>query len=510
MKRTFTSYLVVLFTLLVTATTVNAQPVQSADRDKINSVVMNLLNEWDQQSFQNAAALISQVSNYDMTNVAIEGIQRLLGMKQAIEGTPDYRLFFSSKLFTGHFIVVDNKWVKESEADDLQFAYTAPTGVPCVLKLSTSGEVKTTQLPFDIQSIIANLMGGDDDDDWDDYEYDYSRSAAEEEDGSSMLNNVMVLLESFMEGVKLFTFEIPANTNVSLTYGGKPVVTIDLSADLSVIGQSLFDGLIFSANNKIYKGVLDNSGSGVFEFNITNTGYKPVSGVNLDFAAKKDNKQLVSFKVSMPGTFKGTDLQQYMTANGFDIGFQSLNIDIDVLGQAQLKGGIPDLNAFINLLVAADSEAARSEASEPDATYQAMLDMINQMVQINLYYDGSSTPAASVKLLPSYDAEYDEWESAPYIVFADNSKYELDEFFTVENFPEVAQGVMKIAGDVTQLVETVKESAKEQIQSVDNTFRPATAATQWYTIDGKRTTSAAKGLKIVRMSDGSVRKIMSK
>ena len=143
MKRTITRYFIVLFSLLMTATTVRAEAVQNPDRDKISGIVVNLINQWDQQAFENAKALITQVAEYNLTNVATGSLAKLLGMKTAIEGTPDYRLLFSGRVFTGHYVVQDGAWVKESEADDLQFSYEA-NGVPVVLKLTTSDEVKMT------------------------------------------------------------------------------------------------------------------------------------------------------------------------------------------------------------------------------------------------------------------------------------------------------------------------------------------------------------------------------
>lgn len=503
MRKTFTSYLVALFTLLVTTIPASADNTQNADRDKINSIVLSMLNQWDQTAFQGAANLISGVAKFDMTNVAIEGVARLVGIKSAIEGSTDYRLLFHGKMFTGHFVVQDGVWVKESDADDLQFTYTDANGKACVLRLATSGATKTTELPYtEIMSLVNGFLGGDDDDDDD---YDYSRRA--EEDDASMMDAVSAILQSFLEDVTQVQFEVPATTTIDLTYGGSPVVTSAINVDLNKLGTSLFGGFIASANTKFYKGVMDGGTPGSYEFNVTNSGYYPGTGIVVDLSAKKDNANPVSFKVNLPGTFKGLDVNAYMTQEGIDLGFTALNVEIDVKGEAQLKGGITDLNAFINLLVAAESSAARrSEGMDSE-----LLAQLNQMVNVNLYYDGSSTPAASLKLLPSYDEDWDEWTIDPCIVFAsDNSQYKLDEFFTVENFPEVAQGVMAIVSDISQLVENVKDTAEEKVQKVNTINRQSQTATEWYTLDGKRTTGAAKGLKIVRMSDGTVRKVMTK
>lgn len=501
MKRRFTSYLLVLFALLLTANTAKAEAVQSADRDKINGIVMDLVNTWDHSSFQNAAALITQVAQYDLTNVTSEGVARLMGMRTAIDGTPDYRLLFSGKAFTGHYVVQDGAWVKESDATDLQFSYTSPNGVPCVLKMVISGDVKTANMPFELDDMPFNLdglfgglLGGDDDDD-DDY---YARRA--EADDESAVDMASDMMDDYMEGIKEIGFEFPAQTTIELTYGGAQMMLTNIQVDLSSIGTTLLDGLIMSVDTKFFKGVLDPSSSGLFELSLVNSGYKPVTGINVDFSIKKDNEQLVSFKVIAPGTF---DMNNLVSEDGINIGFESLNVDIDVMGRAQLKGGISHLNTLANMI-------ASNEDAESEEEVKAVVAQLNQLIDFHLYYDGSSNPAATVQLAAVYDAEYEEWSAEPQIVFArDNSSYALEEFFSTENFPDVLAGVMNIVEEVGDVAEVISNKAEETIQSVtavDNQL----LATEFFTLDGKRTSGAAKGLKIVRMSDGSVRKVMTK
>ena len=192
---------------------------------------------------------------------------------------------------------------------------------------------------------------------------------------------------------------------------------------------------------------------------------------------------------------------------GIDLGFQSLNDEIDIMGQAQLRGGINDLNAFLMTFIAAQSADAQDEA-----TVKAVLAQLNQLIDAKLYYDGSRSPAATIELVAAYDEEDQEWIAKPYLVFTgDDSRHLLQDFFTTENFPEVAQGVATIVSDLGQLVNNVKEKAEENVVKVNTVNRQSqTAGTEWYSIDGKRTTSVAKGLKIVRMSDGTVRKFLTK
>ena len=508
MKKNFTSYLLVLFTLFVTATTVSAQSADaaagSADRDKISTIMLDLFKEWDHMSFQNATGLFSEVAKFDMSNLFVEGLACVQDTKMPIEGTSDYSLLFSNKTFTGHFILKDGMWVKNAEADDLQLSYSDPSGVPCVLKITTSSDVKPTSLPLE-----GFLKDGED-------SY-MARHFASEEDGedesSSVLPGISSLLKNLMENVKLINLEVPAKTSIELVYGGSTMMSTDIQVDHSSMGSTLFEGFMMDISTKFYKGVLDKSGSGVFELCLKNTGYKPGLGINVDFAIKKNDSQLISLKLNAPGTLNLGARKALLSRRAFadnlgsNLGLESLNVELDVMGKAQVKGGISDINTLLTML------SAMQDADEiNEATVKVGLEMVNQLVNVDLYYDGSSVPAAKLNLLPAYDEAEGEWTAKPYINFTgDNSSCSVKEFFTAENFSDVAQAAMTIADEVSGLIEVVRETAKESVQRVDaiNSQQEVTAK-EWFTLSGTHTTGATKGLKIVRMSDGSVRKVMVK
>jgi hypothetical protein len=235
--------------------------------------------------------------------------------------------------------------------------------------------------------------------------------------------------------------------------------------------------------------------------NIANTGYKPGVGINIDITGKKDDQQLVALKLNAPGTL---DLENLMTEDGINIGFQSLSLEADVMGQAQLKGSINSLNALINFSNALDNVTSEEEM-------KALLVQANQLIDVKLYYNGSSTPAAALQLRPAYDEDYEEWDAEAYIVFAsDGASYLIGDFFTAENFPEIIQAAMNIASGMSDIADIIKDKAQETIQSVADTKLQKSVATEFYSIDGRRTTQTAKGLKVVRMSDGSIRKVMAR
>lgn len=484
MKKTFTSFLLVLFSFLMTANTVGAQPaskaIQSADKDKINGAVLGMLSQWDSQAYKNALDLLTQLMKYDMKALGHDAYKNMLAMKAIIDGTPDYRLLFGANMLTGHFTVSaeGDRWVKVSDADDLQFTFNDQDGKPCVVTFATSGATKTVSLPVD------------QDEDGEDSEEDI-------QDGAkylALLGLTIDNIKTLMSGVTRMDMVVPEHTQLIMTQGSTTLLNGTVDVDLSSLkdGESV-DALVLSMNAIFAK----STGTGTFELSLKDTGYKPVMGANIDFTAKSDGMTILSLKVSVPGTWKGLDLQT------LDFGLESISLALDVMGQVQVKGGVPSIREFLMAMLSADDSDEES--------YKAALKLVNQKFDVKLYYDGSNTAAGWIMLQPYFDEEEEEWGAVPVICFAsDNSVYPVGEFFSAENFPDVLMGVAAIVGELEGLSTAFDQVVEERVQSVKTVNGQTAIATEWYTLDGKRTTGAAKGLKIVRMSDGTVRKVMVK
>lgn len=482
MKKTFTSFLLVLFSFLMTANTVGAQPVkaiQSADKDKINGAVLGMLSQWDSQAYKNALDLLTQLMKYDMKALGHDAYKRMQTMKAIIDGTPNYRLLFGADILTGHFTVSaeGDRWVKVSDADDLQFTFNDKDGKPCVVTFTTSGATKTISLPVDQE-------------DGEDSEEDMQNSVKYLALFGLTIDNIKTL----MSGVTRMDMVVPEHTQLIMTQGSTTLLNGTVDVDLSSLkdGESV-DALVLSMNAIFAK----SSGTGTFELSLKDTGYKPVMGANIDFTAKSDGLPILSLKVSVPGTWKGLDLQT------LDFGLESISVNLDVMGQVQVKGGIASIRGFLVAMLSADDSDEES--------FKAALEQVNQMLDLKLYYDGSNTAAGWIMLQPYYDEEDEEWAAAPVICFAsDNSVYPVGEFFSAENFPDVLMGVATIVSELQGLSSVFEQTVEERVQGVKAVNGQTVTATEWYTLDGKRTTGAAKGLKIMRMSDGTVRKVMVK
>ena len=161
-----------LCVLLVSGCWSYANAQGGSDRDMFNEVGKDLLNQWDAEAYRNVVDLLNQIMEYDNQEVTNWGMSCLAGMKSAItepyQGISDgYQLLVRAANFSGHFKAVNNRWVREGAADDVQFSFTDKNGSPCVFRFYTKGATKTITMPYEED---------EEEDDWGDYEDEDHRS----------------------------------------------------------------------------------------------------------------------------------------------------------------------------------------------------------------------------------------------------------------------------------------------------------------------------------------------
>ena len=100
---------------------------------------------------------------------------------------------------------------------------------------------------------------------------------------------------------------------------------------------------------------------------------------------------------------------------------------INLLGELQVEGKCSDLVRMAEL---ADAYV------EDEDEFERVIDIMNSLIDIHLYYDCTSTEQASIELEPmmetdEYYGEYYYW-AEPVIVFNDGSRYLFYEYFDEE------------------------------------------------------------------------------
>lgn len=112
---------------------------------------------------------------------------------------------------------------------------------------------------------------------------------------------------------------------------------------------------------------------------------------------------------------------------------KNIKIDIDILGQLQVKGSCSNVMTLMdhmeNLWGASNDSAAERAA-----------DNINNLLDLGIYFDGSSSKQAD--LVMDYYLYEDYWgdefyEIEPIIEFSDGSKYAFYEYFNEDDFEDL-------------------------------------------------------------------------
>ena len=399
---------------------------QGTDRDKISSAMMHLLNEWDRDAYTGILDLIAQVLDYDAEELVVNAQQKLAGMKTPNGDT--YRLTLDPTAFFGNYAVVNKRWVRQGDADNIKLTFPDRQGNECVAIVTLSGEKKSFTT-HDVEVI--------DESDLEKYK-----------EKSEKIYNIMKGFAAIANGVTELTIVMQENVDVSFTQGGKEMLHANVNLDLSGIKDDEWN-LLEQSLKKLSSAPLyvdETPGlpimefPGTFDLTLNKTGYMPGMGLNLDFTAKKGDKQLVAAKLSAPGTFTGI-------SETLDFGLQSLNVDIDVMGEIQAKGGAADLTAFIQALVMGRSMASASPVD------------LSQQFAINIYYDNQPEVKGIFTLVLAPNADGDV-KLAPVINFtSDGSTNVVTNYFTTANFPEVRAKVEEIYTDAKGLIEIIKQKA---------------------------------------------------
>ena len=127
-------------------------------------------------------------------------------------------------------------------------------------------------------------------------------------------------------------------------------------------------------------------------------------------------------------------------------------VKLDVLGKLQVQGTITDVRGFVRKMEKAEDNETKESA------FKSYVSQANELIDINLFYDGNSTIQAYVKLEPFreegwYDGET-WWEAEPVIYFYDGSSYSsLEAFFNEYDFEDVIEAFEELIEDYEDMIE---------------------------------------------------------
>ncbi len=336
----------------------------------------------------------------------------------------NYNALLIASNFTGHFTYTNGKWVR-SNANDLQFSFTDQNGQPCELKLTTSGNVVPVHA-----TEISDRTG-----------YDY--------DSKTVGNIYYSYSNTYYDRTKL-TIGVPENIVVTLTQNGSNVVQTTVKTSLSGITNEEFD---ISKSSLTCSTLIElNNG---YKFDLSQVAYSGNKEAAVSFTMSNRNANLVTIGLSsnisgLPSCFI-TNKDELGEAISDNIDAAKGEVGVQVIGKVQVKGQFTNARKFYDYM-----ENARDNDTD-ESQYKSYINQANSLVDLNMYYNGSSSKQAHVKLMPFQEQKYygkSYWMSKPVLVFKDDTSYStLSAFFSESDFKSLMDTFKSVANQYAKLID---------------------------------------------------------
>ncbi len=329
-----------------------------------------------------------------------------------------YNALLLASNFKGRFAYSNGKWYCADKNSDLQFDFTDQNGRPCVLKLTTSGNVVPVH--------ASDLK------DYQRYSYD---------PGTGNYNDYYNLTH--------LTIGVPENIVVTLTQNGAEVVKTTVKTNLSGITNEEFDisksSLTFSAL------VVLNNG---YNFNVSQVSYTGNNQAAVSFIVSKGSQNLItiamsssvsglpSWNMSAVEELRSDELEKADAKSGY--------VSFDLIGKVQVKG------EFTNARKVYEYIEKAGDNDDSEATYKSYINQVNALIDMSVYYDGNTSKQATVKLEPFQEQKYygkSYWVVEPVIMFYDGSSYStFSAFFNETDFKSLIDSFKSVADQYANLI----------------------------------------------------------
>ena len=390
-----------------------------AQKSKLESAALDFMQEYPADNFEEVANLVEYLTaeycgdNYDSEPIA----EWLKECKDAIikyTGTSNeknewsyditynyYTAIYAASNFKGSFEAKNGNW-KYTESNTLQFKMKDADLNQCVIELIASGDTKKVYVS--------------DTEDWD-YQYDW-------ENGS--YSEIIDITENYIQ--------VPENITITLTRSGRAMVTLNIKTDLSSMKGENFD----LSKDRYFVQPSIVIGDYTIEFDKIN--YIPEKGSGISYVMKRNNKLV--FKIAVDADVDADNEEFY--------GCDNLALNIDILGQVQIKGKCSNIVSYNDYISKAEENESNEEA------FKDYINKANKLMDLGLYYDNNKKKYADVELKPFFENEYyySYWNYSPVIVFADDdTSYAFDEFFNEDDFRKVIRTAERLLEDYSDMLE---------------------------------------------------------
>lgn len=373
---------------------------------------VNSIKSTDFEELVNLANYASdEYSEYDTEELeewadeCFESMLKYLGKEEESDDYSIYRYTNYSCLyvlsnFKGHFEAKNGQWVY-SKANDLQFAFKDQYGKKCTMNLTVAGKTKKVYIGRE--------------EDWFDYEYD-------DETGK------------YIEYIDVYQnyLEIPEVIELTLTVNDSKMANVKLTTSLDIDGEE------FNIERDNYSASLSFSVAD-YSINVDKFSYNAQKDASVAISLKKGSKLLAKASAYVEGYYRNEEIGAAKNAE----------IVFDILEKVKVKGECMDI------LRLADKVEKAEEYCDNEKTFKSYLSDINEMLDLNVYYNNSNTVQASVRIDASCEDEWGEeyWYFEPVICFGDGTSYNtFDVFFDENDFEDLIRSFENLIEDFEWLL----------------------------------------------------------
>ena len=176
---------------------------------------------------------------------------------------------------------------------------------------------------------------------------------------------------------------------------------------------------------------------GVYTIGINRVAYSP-NGANVNIRIMNGNASLIFIKADAAYTLDAASQSNVPVKNG------SINSEIDIMGEIQLKGQIPDFATFM------EKGQSLNDNNKDAQRYPVLVTELENTFSASMYFNGAATPRATLGLEAVKSEGSDYWYCNPVIRFSDGSSYGVENYFSEERFGGLVQYGQNWFGNIQQ------------------------------------------------------------
>lgn len=382
---------------------------EDESKEELEKIAKELMDEFKASDFEGildlAEYLAQECLEYEVDD-AEEMLEDLLqdvvkrdykGKEEDEYGTTEiYEIVYKLSNVKGKFVANEKtKRLEKEDADNFSLHITDQNGNPCEVSLTTSGNTKTVYCAEELVEYSSE---------WNDDYYHYEETREK------------------------YYVEVPEMATLVMKQNGNKLLEVVINTDLSSM-----EGSEFNLENDQYSVGLTASFNG-YSINVDKVTYANNTEAKASISFKHGNKNLITANVTTTPDIENVYDEEWGDEY-IDANFKNNTVKVSILNNLRIEGTCKNgMKAF---------EAFEDEKYDGDAAKRE--EMINKSLDVKVFFNNSSEASAKIEIEcfeekeEGYYETYYYTEFVPVIVFNDESRNEIEDFFNEYDFEDTIE-----------------------------------------------------------------------